>query len=131
MTAGVRWLGAVGLFVAFVLPAAAQTMTDADKAAFAGTLMDQLSAHWPEPSTEADVVITVAIAFSPDGRISQAQLMDVRGSASDEMRAEVLQGIKAALQHFAQTPFENLPLAHYEEWRSMTLRFHTTPPPAE
>lgn len=126
MTLWRAWLGI--LVLALALPAAAQTMTDAQKAAFADTLAEQLAVHWPPLSTATDVVVTVAIEFTPDGRLSRARLVDVEGTTDEALKDEAVAGIQKALQHFAQTPFIDLPLDLYEEWRAMTLRFHSTPP---
>lgn len=122
-----HWLGALALVLALVPPAAAQTMTDAQKSAFADTLGQQIADHWPPLSVDAEVVVTVAIEFAPDGRIARARLVEVDGTQDEAIRAEAVAGIQVALQHFAQTPFIDLPLDQYEEWRSITLRFHSTP----
>lgn len=121
------WLGALAVVLAVVLPAAAQTMTDAQKSAFADTLGQQIADHWPPLSADAAVVVTVAIEFAPDGRIARAQLVEVGGTEDEAIRAEAVAGIQVALRHFAQTPFIDLPLDQHEEWRAITLRFHSTP----
>ena len=86
----------------------------------------QIAARWRVPAGAAgaeNLIVTIEVALTPDGRVVKAEVVEIDGAASGELERAVRDAVLRAMNHFRHRPFRNLPPDRYDVWGHMIVRF--------
>lgn len=97
-----------------------------ETATLAALVGRQVAERWRVPAGAAgaeQLIVTIEVALTPDGRVVKAEVKKVAGAASGELEQAVREAVLRAMNQFRYRPFRNLPPDRYDVWRHMIVRF--------
>ena len=97
-----------------------------ETATLAALVGRQIAERWRVPAGAAgaeQLIVTIEVALTPDGRVVKAEVKKVAGAASGELEQAVREAVLRAMNQFRYRPFRNLPPDRYDVWRHMIVRF--------
>jgi hypothetical protein len=86
-------------------------------------IQEQLRSCWridPGARGAEDIVVEIRVLLRPDGSVNKAEVLDVVRMVQDSYFRSAAENAKRAISRCS--PFR-LPVAKYEVWKQMTLRF--------
>ncbi len=97
-----------------------------ETATLAALVGRQIAEEWRVPagaSGAEELIVTIEVALTPDGRVVRADVIEVAGAASGDLERAARGAVLRAMNHFRYRPFRDLPPDRYDVWRHMIVRF--------